>query len=496
MKKLIASSLLLFPLLASALHYSDSVPYPFYHEDTSGETQMMPLHRGEESFQMRIDLIQKAQKTIEAEYYIYYMDMAGKIFNRELIKAAERGVKVRVLLDKFAAGVDEFLAYELEQHGIEVKFYNTASMLRLDSINFRNHRKLFVVDGEEAIAGGRNMADDYYNLDAKYNYEDRDVFVKGPLVTVMRDSFNAFWENKISQKMKRHSRPHPRYTGDSMDDGDGAGRKWDKKVKAVQDFLKETPEELTYRAAIAKAAEIQLSDNNIYPCPVATFVTDSPGKKGSMSDKDYNDNNRHVRKAFLDKILPIDKALTISSPYFIPNERNEYIFEDILKRGIEVNLYSNSLRSTDALFMSANLYMHLPHYLKQGMKVYFNDRRWSDLDVAAVDTAKTADWGTHAKTHVYETKTYTEVMIGSYNLDNRSDYFNTELAIFCKGNDDFTQDVKGNIMALANRGLKVESLKHAIDRSGQKVNITGASSLKQMKMKLLAFPAWLVSNLL
>ena len=79
MKKLISFALILLPLYAGAINHSDSIPYPFYHEDQSGETQMMPLHRGEESLQLRLELIQKAQKTIEVEYYIYYMDMAGKI---------------------------------------------------------------------------------------------------------------------------------------------------------------------------------------------------------------------------------------------------------------------------------------------------------------------------------------------------------------------------------------------------------------------------------
>jgi putative cardiolipin synthase len=496
MRKLIAASLILFPLLASAINHSDSIPYPFYSEDASGETQMMPLHRGEEALQLRLELIRKAQKSIDVEYYIYYKDMTGKIFNRELIKAAQRGVKVRILVDNFASGVDSYLAHELTEAGIEIKFYNTKAVLRFDAINYRNHRKLFVIDDAEAITGGRNMADDYFNLDPEYNYEDRDVYVKGPIVTAMKDSFEAFWNHEISHYVKRPARPRIRINSYGEREGASSLKRWEKKVKETKEFLEETEASLAVRAELEQAATAQLEDNKIYPCPVATFVTDAPGRKGKLSQSEYLETHRNVRKTFLDKILPIDKAITLSSPYFIPNERNEYIFEELLEKGVEFNLYSNSLRSTDALFMSANLYLKLKGFLKKGMKVFFNDGDWAHMDDAAVNTAKTSKWGTHAKTHVYETSTYSEIMIGTYNIDNRSDYYNTELALFCKGNDDLTQDVKADIMKLANRGLRVESMTKAVDRTGAKINITGASPIKRLKMKLLTIPSWLISHLL
>ncbi len=494
MRILLSLTLMLFPLIAGALSHSDGIPYPFYKEDTSAETQMMPLHFGEEAYQLRLEMIRRAEQTIDVEYYIYNYDMAGKIFTRELVKAAQRGVKVRILVDKFATELNSFLAHELEAYGIELKFYNTSFVLNFGSINYRNHRKLIVVDGKEAVTGGRNMADDYFNLDHKYNYEDRDVYVKGPLAETMRDSFNEFFVHKISKSSDRPDRPMITSTGRGTD-GVAQQRNWDKQVKKAKDFLKETPEELAFRAAIEKAGNAQLEKNNLYPCPVATFVTDAPGSRKS-SDQEYKDKNRNVRKTFLDKILPIDKALTLSSPYFIPNDRNEYIFEDLLNRGVELNLYTNSLRSTDALFMSANLYLHLKGWLSKGMKVFFNDGKWSERTEAAMESVNTAHWGTHAKTHIYETTTYSEVMIGTYNIDNRSDYYNTEMAVFCKGNDDFTQNVKSDVMALATKGLKVESAGHALTREGEKINITGASPFKQLKMKILTYPSWLISFLL
>ncbi len=495
MKYLLFIALILMPLTSMAINHSDTIPYPFYVQDSSAENQMMPLHKAEESFQLRLDLIKKAQRSIEVEYYIYNMDLAGKIFTRELVKAADRGVKVRILVDKLITLLDPFLGHELAKHGIEVKYYNTNQLFKLHIINYRNHRKLLIVDGGEAITGGRNLADDYFNLDERYNFDDRDVYVKGPIVSVIRDSFNAFFEHKVSKFVKRRSRPQ--IVQDSRGTTNASQqRAWDKSVKKAVDFLLETEEEVNARSAFERVGNEQLNQNTLYTCPTATFVSDTPGYKQGHTVEEYRENFRNVRKTFLDKILPIDKALTISSPYFIPNERNEFIFEDLLKRGIELTLYSNSLRSTDAILMSSSLYLHLKNYLRKGMKVFFHDGKWSQEGEAVTLDAPKANWGTHSKTHIYETTTYTEVMIGTYNIDNRSDYYNTELAVFCKGNDEFSQNVKGNVMALAEKGIKVESLTQAQDRNGQKINITGSTPFRELKMKLFTLPSWLMGNLL
>lgn len=484
MKKFITLSLVLFPLFAGAINHSGSIPYPFYSEDHSGETQIMPLFQGEEALQLRIEMIRRAQKSIEVEYFIYHSDMAGKIFNRELVAAAKRGVKVRLLLDKLAAGVGSFFSHEMEGHGIEVKFYNTNKLFKLGAINFRNHRKLVVVDDVEAIVGGRNLADDYFNLSKKYNFDDIDVFVKGPVVKAMKDSFDAFYDHNISHTVKRRRRPR---------DPEKQAR-WDRKVQEMKNYLAESPEEIRFRAELEAIGNAQLEDNNLYPCPVATYVTDAPGKKGNLSRDDYRFGHRNVRKTFLDKILPIDKAITLSSPYFIPNDRNDYIFEELLEKGVDFSLYSNSLRSTDALYMSANLYRKLGKYLKKGMKVFFHDGHFTDV-APTMEIAKGADWGTHSKAHVYETSTYSEIMVGSYNVDNRSDYFNTELALFCKGNDDLSQELKAGIQKLADRGLKVVDQTHALNREGERMGITGSGFFKRLQM-ILHMPTWLVEHLL
>ena len=501
MKKYIHLLLLVLSFTAFAQEkHTDDIPYPFYVELLGKDNIMTPLHRGEEAFQMRLDMIRRAKTSIDVEYYMYNIDIAGKILTKELVKAAQRGVKVRLLLDKFMAvsEFNEFYAKEVAKYGIEVKYYNTALMIRLASIHYRNHRKLFIIDDKEAITGGRNIVDNEFNMNDKYNYEDRDVHVTGPIVQVMKDSFEAFYKDDISHFEKFPTRPkikaNPR---GGAPDGFAERNRYDRLTKKVQEFFADTEEEMEMREKVAELANLQLGHTRSYVCPITSFVSDAPGAKlFQASKKSYREEQRFVRKAFLDKITPIDKALTISSPYFIANKRNRGLYEDLLKKNVEVNVYTNSLRSTDAIFMSANLYLHLKGWLKRGLNMYLSDAEWAEMSEHTLENAKKGKWGNHAKTHIYETSTYSEVMIGTYNIDNRSDYYNTELALFCKGNDEFTKDIKDDVMKIAYKGLDVQSGTKALDRNGNEINVTGSTAIKRLKMKLITLPSWLIDFLL
>lgn len=492
---LILSLLISFSFNALAELRSDTIPYPFYDVQADSSNKMMILNRGEESLEMRLKLIRQAQESIDVEYYIFNADLAGKIFARELIKAAERGVKIRILVDRFMAssGINNFIAKELEDHGIEVKYYNTSLLINISTIHYRNHRKLLIIDDREVITGGRNIGDEYFNLDQEFNFEDRDVYIKGSIVKAMKESFEAFYHNAISKDLKPPRKPIVRVTEESK-------RRLNIYLRQLEDaknFLSESPEELVARKEIEKIASAQLKKNRFYVCPEMTFTSDAPGANFiKASSKKYRENFRHVRKTFEDKILTIDKSLTISSPYFIANDSKRNLYEHLLNNNVNVTVYTNSLKSTDAVMIAANYYLHLNGWLKQGMQMFLHDGTWSEVTDEVLPNAVNTQWGTHAKTHIYEASDYTEIMIGTYNIDNRSDYYNTELAVFCKGNDDLTKALKEDIMKLANRGLKVKSVYRAINRENEAINVTGASLFKRLKMKFLTLPSWTIDYLL
>lgn len=495
MKNILLLLLILSSLSAFAGLQSASIPRPFYVEQVGNENDMFLLSMGEESLEARLDLISKATKTIEVEYYIFDADRVGKLMMLELIKAAKRGVKVRILLDKLMANsqVNAYFAREIMKSGIEIKYYNNASVIQISSVQFRNHRKLLVIDDFAAITGGRNIGDHYFNQAHDINYDDRDVLVTGPIVKSMRETFDIFYNDDISVNPKKPKEPR-----NNSEDGKPSKKmkKYLDHVKRAQDFVIETEEDIALRNEIKVFGTKQMEGKKAHTCPTATYASDAPGAKfGDRIKKGYMDEFRFVRKAFADKVSVVDKRLIISSPYFIANRTYKKMLDSLLDRNVEIMFHTNSLASTDAVYMSANLYWYARSWIKKGLKLFLHDGMQVEEPGTITGTTPKV-WGTHAKTHIYETSDYTEVMIGSSNFDNRSDFYNTEIAVFCKGNDEFTNEVKADLFKRMKNGLKVNEHAKAVTRSGNPINITGATKEKIRKMLILAVPSKLIDFLL
>lgn len=346
-------------------------------------------------------------------------------------------------------------------------------------MQFRNHRKLLVMDDTEAITGGRNIGDNYFNLSEDLNYDDRDILLKGPIAKTLRESFDEYFNDDISKNPKKYKRPSR------------------KKVAKAQAFMVETQEDIELRKRISDVARRQSEFRTTHLCPEMTYSTDAPGARFfDRMKKGYKENFRFVRKTFLDKILPIDKSLIISSPYFIPNNRNSYLLESLLDKGVNVTFHTNSLASSDAIFISANLYLRAKSWIKKGLQFFLHDGKNTEINPNLVGGVEPRHWGTHAKTHIYETTEYSEIMVGTYNFDNRSDFYNSEMAIFCKGNDELTEELKADLNNRMRNGIKVNDNGKAVNRNGEPVHISGTTKDRFLKMKLITIPSKLVDFLL
>lgn len=494
--------ILLFSLLVSLSsfakpYHAATIPEGFYVEQTGNENHLYLLSRGEEALDVRLDLISQAKKSIEVEYYIYDADKTGKLMTLELIKAAKRGVKVRMILDKLMAdhAITHYYATEIQKYGIEIRYYNTASLFRISTVNFRNHRKLMVIDDYAAITGGRNIGDHYFNQAHDINYDDRDVLLTGPMALEMRKSFDVYWNDDISKKPKIMTMPKRRSNDDDWA-YENRVKRFLKKMEAAKTFTTELPADVELRAEIAKYAKVQMEGKRAHVCPTTTFVTDAPGATfRDRIKKGYMDEFRFVRKAFFDRLAATDKRVIISSPYFIANKTYKDLLEGLLDRNVEILFHSNSLASTDAIFMSANLYWHAKSWIKKGLNLFLHDGMKTESEGMIGGTTPKI-WGTHAKTHIYESSSGSEVMIGSSNFDNRSDFYNTEIAIFCKGNEEFADEVRADVMARMKNGLSVTSDYKAVTRDGRHVNVTGASADKIRAMKIISIPSKLIDFLL
>lgn len=477
----------LFVLTSSAWSQallSDGIPHPFYAKQDQGENEVMSINDGMAALQLRLEMIRRAEKTIEVEYFIFNADLAGKILIRELVKAAERGVKVRILIDKSKPifVFNEYYVKAIAQYGIEVRYYNKAPIVRISTVQFRNHRKLMTIDDNEGMTGGRNIGDDYFDLSDHFNFHDTDIYVRGPIVKIMRESFDAYFEHKISERIKL-----PEETDKNFEE---------KTAKATA-FLEETPEEITAREKFATVGKKILDSKKMYICPELTYVTDAPGATFFQRLKPKFDvKYKFVRKVLFDKLNTVDKSVLISSPYLIATKKSNKLMKSLLKRDVDLTIYTNSLASTDAVYVAANLYYDVFKWTRKGIHIHLHDGLYTNNNPELDENIKKAKWGTHSKVQVYESTTFSEAMIGTYNIDNRSNFYNSEMALFCKGNDAFTKVVKDEIVEMMDKGIKINPDGSASDREGNEKSVFGSSTKDLRLMRLIFLPSWLLKFLL
>lgn len=496
---------------------SDTIPKPFYEVQklSDGKVNKITIvESGIASFYERLELIRNARKNIEVEYFIYGVDSGSKLFTLELIKAAKRGVKVRMLIDASIAvlELDKYYARELEKFGIEVKYYNTANIYRVSSIQFRNHRKLLAVDDNFVITGGRNIENDYFDISPRYNFIDRDLLVEGPIVKTIRESFDKYFEHKISKDGKTPRKPKNILSDVKVESDKDYQRKkekylrdlrrYNKKTSEAELFVQETEKDIDLRDRVYEVGELMSREQRTHVCPEITYSTDLPGGNFFKRIKEnYGTKYRGLRKTLNDKISTINKRIIISSPYVLNNRRSRYLMNMLMQKNVDITVYTNSLSSTDAIYIAANLYDKVFDWVRMGIKVNLHPGNFIDNTYVVDNKVKDAYWGTHSKTHVYERELEDgtierELMVGTYNIDNRSNFYNSEMAIFCKGNDDLIDELEEKISVRMSRAYELQKNGSALDKSGKGVSIYGVSTSKLRKMKWMKIPAKLLKFLM
>lgn len=471
--------------------YSEMIPYPFYEKQSDNQNEVMSITNGMAALQLRLEMIKRAKKNIEVEYFIFNDDLAGKILTRELVAAAQRGVVVRILIDKSKPifKFNEFYAKELAKHNIEVRYYNKAPLIAISTVQFRNHRKLLTIDDVEGLTGGRNIGDDYFDLSPEFNFIDTDIYVRGPIVKVMRESFDKYFDHKISER--------PKLPELSKKANKKAIRSFNEKSAKAAVFLEESAEEVEARHKLATIGKKTLESTKIFSCPETTYVSDGPGATFRQRLKPkFDEKFKFVRKTLFDKLSEVDKSVLISSPYLIANSHSNKLMKSLLKKNVEITVYTNSLASTDAVYVAANLYYDVFRWVRKGINIYLHDGLYVNDNTELAENIQKAKWGTHSKVQVYESTHSSEAMIGTYNIDNRSNFYNSEMVIFCKGNDEFTQTVKNEIMFYAHQGIKINEDGTASDREGNRKSIFGSSKKDVLLMNLIFLPSWLLKFLL
>lgn len=431
-KKIIFIVLFSFVTIVSA----NSFEYPYY-QNSKEPHELQFLFSGPEALLMRLDLIRSARKSVEMEYFSIGSDTAGLLLLQEAISAARRGVQVKILVDHMATMflLNKYIARELTENRVQIKIYNN-DLIHPVNLQFRNHRKLMVIDEKYAIVGGRNIGDKYFWLSSKSNRADRDVLVQGEVVGAMRDSFYAFWispyvTNKpIAGKIGRIFNPVAIY----------------RSLKAKSDLTRDDNDFRIIRD-IQNFVNANKDESLVQTCNDVTYVSDRPG----VGVKAFSDKYRYVRRAVFEKMRAAERRVYIETPFIVFDERKYQVMDEVLANGVDLSFKTNSLHATGVLPVITTFYDQIKRWLDRGVVTYlFKGVGVEDEGYLYED--QDTKWSIHSKTMLFDD----EFMIGSVNFDPRSTVWNTELAFFCHSPIG-AQIVESNIGLRQNYAHKITS---------------------------------------
>ncbi|MDO9285849.1 MAG: phospholipase D family protein [Aquabacterium sp.] len=394
------------------------------------------LPTGPFALDTRLALVQRAERSIDLQYYVLQNDITGRYLMRALRDAAQRGVRVRLLVDDlFTADTDHLLRGLAAYPNVEVRLFNpfpagrsqmlsrfVASAFDFQRVNRRMHNKLMIVDGAMAVAGGRNIADEYFMRHEQANFVDLDAFVIGELLPHLQDIFDTYWNNPVvfpvqalvptEQSPAELQSEFDRFTGPDTTPAPvmpSAG---------ATDVLGYGPisEELSFgRLGLVWA--------------FATAYADPPHRLKGMGTsyalvplEDVESVGYSVR----DMMRGARRSVVLTSPYLVPGERGMALMAGLRERGVEVKMLTNSLAATDEPLVHIGYRKYRRPLLSLGVDLY-------ELSPVRVKRASRLGFITpsqgrlHAKSVVVDRS---KVFIGSMNFDPRSEKHNTEMGLF------------------------------------------------------------------
>jgi len=395
------------------------------------KTGVYVLEDGGGAMITRAWLTEYAEKTIDIQYFIFSMDNVGLIACDYLVRAADRGVKVRLLVDDIMVDADVQDILTLDSHeNISIKVYNPGVNLGKNifdklgkfatdfrSANQRMHNKTFVVDGKVVITGGRNIADEYFDYDHEYNFRDRDVLLLGKETQDVNSSFTKFWNSELSVSVTSLIDDIPENISNEnrFDRLHEYACNPDNFWPQVREKIKNLP------AAFPKIAH---SGDLVWVDDVE-FASDEPGK---------NDGNSGLGGGGVStsKLLRLVKnaktSIDIQSPYLITTDLSRQLFQEATARGVKIRILTNSLASTDNLEAFSGYQKDRKSLLATGVRIF--EFRPDAAERKKIMTGKLQAtiehqpiFGLHAKSMIIDNEI---TVIGTFNLDPRSANLNTE----------------------------------------------------------------------
>jgi putative cardiolipin synthase len=381
------------------------------------------LENNAEALKWRIALIDSARHSLDLQYYVWFGDEVGHLMMKRVIAAADRGVKVRILFDDLNTMLHDMATVEIRDAAmqmidahpnIEIRLFNAWHSRTLlgrafeavgdfERLNRRMHNKQMIADNRVAVIGGRNIADEYFGLNADFNFHDLDVIGVGPVARQASEVFDRYWNSEWVRKVPRQSQPvavgqHPSLADTETIRGtvlsgllDGP-RSWEAELAALTDAL--------------------------HPGS-STVHTDSPSRASSTRN--------HMPDAFRDLLRSAQREVIITNAYIIPDANFMADLRELSGRGVSVNILTNSLASHDVPAVNS-------HYEEWRRPILDSGAKLHELRADAAVRSEMVDVpplqaefvGLHTKAMLVDRE---RLFIGSMNLDPRSEILNSEMGV-------------------------------------------------------------------
>jgi len=384
-----------------------------------GTSGFYPLLDGIQALALRLALAEAAEKSIDLQYYLIKNDTVGRLFIGALISAADRGVKVRIILDDiFTKGYDTGML-ALDAHpNIDIRLFNpfanrqfrVGDIFRFAQVNRRLHNKSFTVDNHFTIIGGRNIADEYFGARNDLNFRDADVLATGPITQEVSTMFDLYWNSRPAIPVTQVAKSK-RNLDDHLAKMRAAIIEQYKSIKTSK-----------YAAAIVEDIEKLVDDTaKMFIWAPYELVYDAPEKVMHKEADNAASITTPLRKA----LLAAKRQLVIISPYFVPLKSGVNTIAELQKRGVEVIIITNSLASNNHTLVHAGYTPYRKAILQTGAKLYE-----AQYTGAMQETERLGIGDSGATLH---TKAFfvdgAATFVGSFNFDPRSANLNTELGV-------------------------------------------------------------------
>ena len=382
-----------------------------------GKSGVFALADGRDAFAARVLLADASECSLDVQYYIWNGDKTGTLLFEALRRAADRGVRVRLLLDdNNTAGLDTVLAALNSHPNIEVRLFNPFMHRRWRVLSFltdfrrlnrRMHNKSFIVDRQACIIGGRNVGDEYFDAGQGVSFVDLDVLAIGPVVEDVSIDFERYWSSESSYPAERVL---ARVSQTAIAE-----------VSAAAARVEKDPAAVAYMRAIANSKYVQqvLAGELAFKWSTVQMVSDNPAKGLGLA------RDEELMWTRLKQVLQTPRLeLELVSPYFVPGRDGVEYFSTLARQGIKVRILTNSLAATDVAAVHSGYARRRKPMLEAGVEIFEMEPEFSFAPTKAHGALGSSNASLHAKTFSIDRS---RVFVGSFNFDPRSQRLNTEL---------------------------------------------------------------------